>query len=116
MRDHSNAAIEVLERNLKGRSLERKDFITKNMMPLRNRKYKIGATAKDVDLNAYGDYNRFADPHLRKYHKRKHLISTKHFVPQEREYYISQQRMFSPSQKRVNQNRLIEKNEILQHI
>lgn len=92
IRDQSNAAVEVLERNLKLRSLERgyrgynvyparKDFIAKNMAPTANWRQKIGSSSKDIDLFAYGEYNRFADPHLKNFHKRKHVISTKNFVP-----------------------------------
>jgi len=32
MRDYTNAAVEVLERNIKERSVEKKDFIMRNMM------------------------------------------------------------------------------------
>ena len=51
------------------------------MVPAVNRRYRIGASSKDIDLNAYGDYTRYADPHLRKYLFRKQVISTKHYVP-----------------------------------
>ena len=56
---------------------------------------------KTDDLSAYGDYNRFADPHMRRYLKRKHVISTKHFVPQGREFYIQEPKLFS-SENRIS--------------
>lgn len=73
------------------------------MVPAVNRRYRIGASSKDIDLNAYGDYNRYADPHLRKYLFRKQVISTKHYVPKARNYYISEPNYNQrPTRKRVS--------------
>ena len=71
VRDHGKITLEVFERNLakrKGLVPERKkgdkDFITMNLVP--KQKLKINRGSKDVGVD-YQPYNRFADPHLRRY-------------------------------------------------
>ena len=43
------------------------------MVP-RVKRFDITKNARDIDQHSYQDYNRFADPHLKKYFERKKKI------------------------------------------
>ena len=81
VRDNSRVALDVFERNLAKRKGQvpskppkgQRDFMRENMVP--KRKLKIGQANKDIIIDNYEPYNRFTDPHLRKYLGRKQKIA-----------------------------------------
>lgn len=78
LRDNGRAVIDLFERNLarrKGYDLVQanngRDFVRENMVPQQRLRVKYGAGGAKVVREAAYEYNRFNDPHLANYLRRR---------------------------------------------
>lgn len=110
LRNNGRAVIDIFERNLARRqgydlvhANKGRDFIKQNMVPQQRSQVKYGAYGSKVVVkeNAY-EYNRFNDPHLQKYLKRR-KVKVHRPVTDLSQYYEQQQQSVSRLAKRKHE-------------